>query len=826
MISDFVNGRCTSHTMEEELIDTFTPGTSGQPEYIGIDKTDMEKDLTQKFLRGEITFDEYSSEWYGKDDDDGEEKCDKPSPLPQTKKGSFMSRKKYARLSPALQGLMGEANIRFVRGEKDVAEKMCYEIIRQVPTAPEPYQTLAQIYEHDPEKTLQFSLLAAHLSPCDADEWMRLAALSRAKNDSKQEMLCYSKAIKAQPQQLELHMKRLDLLTALENISYPTSSLKVTRVKCYHTIVTSLDASQGETIMIYAKMAAKLYHSTNEIERALEVMEAAYKKCSCLFTLEDTNLYLELLIARKQYQTCIEVFVANAEVDIEAEIHTISENNKIEEQTHYLNCRIPNNLPIDLRSKLLVCFIHLAALNLVKILLDDFLKNNVEKAGDLYMDVEEALSSVGQHELALKVLEPLVKNKSFDLGAVWLKHAECLYNLGKQTEAVKSYYKVLEHAPQHSDARQKLFTILESENRIEDALAILQQDYKSTVSATILYQHCCALKKHNRLEKFLEVGEAMLSKTFMKFRQQEELRYVRLARGGADLIHNFRTSRGENPFHEDDLVFDSEETFKLTPTEEWMLFKELLQIAHSFKKYYIMERLSFGALMSKSLSSHQQEIEFYCVQACLLNKDYTNAITFVKDIAQRYKSIHSWNLLNIVNQAADEGLSLKQLQRIFQKESYHTLSSIIKNMFLGNAYLISGRYIGALKYHLEYHEKCQDSLSAFLIGADLLFLGSQRTVDKHHNLILQAMSYFFKYKELRKCDQEAYYNIGRAYQMLCINNLAIEYYEKGLACPPIAECAVHGVIDLTREIAFNLCTLYKDHSPQMARKYMMKYLVI
>jgi hypothetical protein len=42
---------------------------------------------------------------------------------------------------------------------------MCLEIIRQDPTIPEPFQTLATIYEESEEieKSLQFALIAAHL---------------------------------------------------------------------------------------------------------------------------------------------------------------------------------------------------------------------------------------------------------------------------------------------------------------------------------------------------------------------------------------------------------------------------------------------------------------------------------------------------------------------------------------------------------------------------------------------------------------------------------------------------------------------------------------
>lgn len=43
---------------------------------------------------------------------------------------------------------MGEANLRFARGEVELAKKMCFEVIRQSPNAYEPYLTLAQMHEN------------------------------------------------------------------------------------------------------------------------------------------------------------------------------------------------------------------------------------------------------------------------------------------------------------------------------------------------------------------------------------------------------------------------------------------------------------------------------------------------------------------------------------------------------------------------------------------------------------------------------------------------------------------------------------------------------
>lgn len=804
-------------------MDRSSPGKPGSSNY-NSESMELDNELTNKFLSGEMSFSEYSNEWYSQDDedlDDNNKSDDEPQQsIQRIDKGAI--RRRNLRLSAALLGLMGEANLRFVRGDVETAEKMCHEIIKQVPNAPEPYQTLAQIYEHDPEKSLQFNLLAAHLGPSDANEWLRIAALLKEKKDVRQEMVCYSQAIKADPQNLDIHLKRLELLQTLEGTKYPLTNVNVSRVKCYHKIVTSMPESAGEIIMKYTRLATTLYHNNQEIERALAVMAVAYKKCPTQFNLEDINIFLELLMARKQYQTCIEIFISNLGLDIEAEIQTVKNTEGvIEEQTNYLQCSMSQDLPIDLKSKIVICFIHLGSDNLVLTLLNDFLQNDVEKAGDLYMDIEEALSSVGQHELSLRLLEPLVKSNVFDMGAVWLKHAECLHNLGRESDAIASYYRVLKQAPQHPDARRKLFSLLEKKGCIDEALDVLHQNPKFVVSASLLHEECTALKKYGRMLKYLKAGEALLSKTFVRYRHQEELKIAFIMKGGIDLIHNFRISRGENPYHEDDIHFAEDETFKLTPSKEWDFYKELLGVACEHKQYFTMQRLSYGAMMSKSLTSHRLNIEFDCLKACLLAKDYQNAFRLIKEITVKNPSNRSWNLLNLVTHFIEENSHIKFLTRLFQREQY-----VVKSLFLGNNFLNSGRYLVGLKYFLEYYDQHRDPLSALLVAITILVMAAQRTVDKHNNLILQGLSYLFTYQNLRKCDMETNYNLGRAYQMLCINNLAIEYYERALSCEPIAECPQHGTINLTKEIAYNLHLLYKDNSPEMARKYILKYLVI
>lgn len=67
------------------------------------------------------------------------------------------------------------------------------------PLAYEPFSTLAMIYEdeEDAEKALQFGLIAAHLNPSDAEEWVRLAEMSLERQNVRQAIVCYTKGLRS-----------------------------------------------------------------------------------------------------------------------------------------------------------------------------------------------------------------------------------------------------------------------------------------------------------------------------------------------------------------------------------------------------------------------------------------------------------------------------------------------------------------------------------------------------------------------------------------------------------------------------------------------------
>lgn len=108
---------------------------------------------------------------------------------------------------------MGEANLRYARGDIENSKRMCYEVIRQEPEAYEPYVTLAQLYETSNLKKYKgFLMLANHLAPQNIAITSRLADVAVQEGNLIEAVRCYSRAVKADSRNILLHKKRLELL--------------------------------------------------------------------------------------------------------------------------------------------------------------------------------------------------------------------------------------------------------------------------------------------------------------------------------------------------------------------------------------------------------------------------------------------------------------------------------------------------------------------------------------------------------------------------------------------------------------------------------------
>ncbi|EFN71324.1 General transcription factor 3C polypeptide 3 [Camponotus floridanus] len=850
---------------------TSSPSCSSNKDIMDAEDQDMsltadeEEQLTKQFLNGELTFSEYSSRMDQDIDvetieNDNSRKNIEVDPVivqktaeqksidqqRTCKTSNVRQRKKRRILPPVLQGLMGEANLRYAKGEVELAAKICAEIIRQqVPTAPQPYQTLAMIYENDhPEKSLQCSLVAAHLSPKDADQWIRLANISLESNDIKQAITCFSKAIQASPKDISLYEIRAQL--------QEQNGDKKAYLRGYTRLIHQLEADDGEHILKYAKILAKHYMQENNNTQALEAMETIFVKCPDFITLEEVNIMTELLIALKQFNRCLDILVKYTDIQVryknkKAEQEEITNSIMSEEEEKLNNlkrkattsikdqnideiesCDVPDNVVVDLKAKFLITLIELGYIQIADELLPKFYTHeNPEISGDLFLDLAEALMDKKEFQRALVLLDPLVESSNFSLAAVWLRHAECWVGCNDMDKAIKSYEIVRKLSPQHLGARIALAKLYKEAEHYDKAIEVLYQDPESdTLDSDVIYQRMILLYKVGKYEQYLSSGMLLLSRHCVNIRRRSELSSLARStvRQRLESLKHARLEAGDTLEDEYAPIFAA--NTKLSEKTEFQLFLQMCKLAYKLKNYGFLQRICFTALTTHRFKKRNSHIVFLCLISCIHNEDSFHGYNIVREIVRVCQRSNSWNLLNIIIQRAQDSRHSRFIMRLLGREDVFSYLHIIH----ANNCLVAGTYKYALNGYISLFKVAPNALLALLIGVTQLQMACQKMSVKKNQLIIQALAFFKKYMQLRGKDgkQETYYNMARAFHQIGLFPSAIHFYKLVLEEDPGDLVKQHAnLLDLKKEAAFNLHLIYlQSENHLLARMYLENYITI
>ncbi|KAJ0062278.1 hypothetical protein NL108_002622, partial [Boleophthalmus pectinirostris] len=721
--------------------------------------------------------------------------------LNRESKKLMRERRNRSKLPRALRGLMGEANIRYARGEKSDAILMCMEIIRQAPMAYEPFSTLTMIYEDegDMEKALQFGLIAAHLNPSDCDEWIRLAEMSLEQDNIRQAIVCYSKAIKYDPTNVRYLWERCNLHMRLGEHRPCMDG--------YRKILSLLPMEEGEHFMQLSKDMAKSYYESNDLPAALGVMEEALTRHPDLVSDDIVNMAGELYIANKQYNKAVEVRVLNTmlswDLYILFDIALCFCSGKITE------VQVPDSVPVDLKAKLIVCLIHLHVFSPLEGLVASLIEQSAEEIGDLYLDVSEAYLEEGQYLLALPLLTSLVISEKYNLAVVWLRHAECLKALGHMDAAADSYSKVVEKAPQHLEARLSLATLLQQLGRPKEALKALEPMYDSETLAQdssaaqkasgaddkpemysrelkLLLHRSTLLKTQGQTEGYLDSMISMIS-MLLKVAMQRAKVSVRCVNISGETHLRLVKAQAPEPEitdHEAAYLDNTGKTNVLSKEDWWQLLLSCLFTLCEVHRYEETDLLVESAMEFYSFYDNKEkrrELEFIGLSATILDQNHYKAYNYIRLMLM--ENVNLPQLWNIFNQLTSKSLHQRHhrfcLRLLLKYPDNHALS-----VLCGHNAMVSGSFKHALGQYVQaFQTQPKTPLYSLCLGLTYFHMACQKYVAKRHALVLQGFSFLWRYVELRGECQESMYNIGRALHQLGLSHLAIHYYQKALSLP-------------------------------------------
>lgn len=791
--------------------------------------------LLKKFMNNEISYNDYvkkmgSMEESLDDVDDQSDYSDDSNDTPMdkmTKHGkrhaakaeTHHAKKTKRSLPPALQGLMGQANLCFARGDIAMAEKLCLEIIRQEPMAAEPYLTMSQIYEtSDEEKYNQLLLIAAHVNST-VFQWTQVAEVFLEKGNLKQASLCYAKATRCDPKDLSIRLKRLEILKELGDEKHV--------LHCTYCMLGFIPKEQHELLISQAKWVAQKYHQEGLVTKSLDAMLKAYSKVPQHFTKQDVHSLIELLIKNKQYRKCLNVLIFHTGLKLKIK-------QKGKDVYEFSDILIPDEMLMDLRTKMCICLIRLKAHNLIEILVGNVLKFiDIDDGGDCYLDIAEVLMHLERYQEALRLLDPLVKSKTFSLAAVWLRHAECLRAVNKFPAAINSYKQVVKMS-QHLDARLTLAALLKSEGRMEEALEALTQDPATEILDTeLLKEKCLLLKELGRIDEYLQDGYKMLLRHCVHLRSRHEVQIVSNFTRITDRLNELKNLRRNRNQEIDDIDAPQFSKGDNEPTiaDDWNLFIDLVSTAWKHRKYVQLQRLSFAAMSSRRFQSHIREIDFIGTVACLFNKEETYGYNKIREFLNTDRDKpRFWNLFNLIIYVTQDSRFHRFVMRLFERSTPYTVNiPPLVYMMIANYCLLSNSYKHALHHYDEIYRRYQPPLVAMLLSILYAQIANQKYTNKKQNLLVQAMNYMQIYQSTREPEAEAeiLYNTGRLYHQIGIVSVAKKYYEKALAVTnPFIEEHIE-LLDLKKEIAYNLHVIYKQSGNKlMARKMLYDHIVI
>ncbi|XP_031669463.1 LOW QUALITY PROTEIN: general transcription factor 3C polypeptide 3-like [Oncorhynchus kisutch] len=804
--------------------------------------------------------------------------------LNRENKKMMKERRNRSKLPRALRGLMGEANIRYARGDKEDAVLMCMEIIRQAPLAYEPFSTLAMIYEDqgDMEKSLQFGLIAAHLNPSDCEEWVKLADMSLEQDNIRQAIICYTKAIKYDPSNVRYLWERCSLY---EQVGEHKQSMDG-----YRRILNLLPPTDGEHFMQLSRDMAKSYYESSDLPSAMGVMEEALRRHPELVTDESINMAAELYIANHQHDKALQVLVQfcgivlergepkpdlaeeeNPEEEqekMESEENPEEEPNKMEaeeeeeqkkmeteeenpekekemkteEPGEVREVVVPDHVPVDIRVKLMVCLIHQHVYRPLDSMLTSLMEQSPEELGDLYLDVAEAFLDQGEYNSALPLLSALVCSERYNLAVVWLRHAECLKALGHMEVAVKSYNRVVQMAPLHLEARLCLSTLQQQLGRPLCALKALEPMYDPDTLAQdasaaqqelkLLLHRSTLLRSQGRLDDYLDTMLTMLAmllkvamtraQVCVKARMWAGVRHLRLVKVSKDLVSDI---------HDQEAAYQdiSGKTSVLSREDWWLLLVRCVCTLCEMKRFKEAELLVDSSLEFYSfydVKVKRKELEFFGLSAAFLDHNYRKAYDYIRlTLMEKQEWPMLWNVFNQVTLHSQDVRHHRFCLRLMMKNPDNHALCVLS----GHNALVSGSFKHALGQYVQaFRSNPDEPLYSLCVGLTFFHMASQKFVVKRHPLILQGFSFLWRYVEQRGPCQESMYNLGRALQQMGLAHLAIHYYHKALSFPPLTlEGIADDQVDLRREIAFNLSIIYQaSGNTEMVRHLINTYCTV
>ncbi|WAQ83693.1 hypothetical protein PtA15_4A141 [Puccinia triticina] len=408
-------------------------------------------------------------------------------------------------LSVEVSILLGKANLAFIEKKYEEAIPVFEEIVRIEPMCRMAWNNLGAIYQDmgDFERSSQFRIIGAHLTPKSADIWKELASESRQHGLLSQAIYCYSEAIKASKNDVESMWDRSYLLFEVGRSRQALAGyLAILKISPHNPDVlrevAQLCATTGETELPIKLLQDALKHYQSV------VISPSAEWLADGFGLEHIQMLVRLLIkSRSSSVTTAQPSDSSGPEDQEQiHQHYFETLKLIKQATRWLQGRLDPNRPDfldwdlleddreydpvrqsreawdylpdtryeesqtyplanELRTYLGICRLYIGDEDEAALHFDIIKSLGVEENAEFCMSIGDAYCECSQWDEALDFYHELAENDSTNNARLWHKIGRCYRHLGNLEGALECFEAVAETDPLDLIAKTQLAELYE-----------------------------------------------------------------------------------------------------------------------------------------------------------------------------------------------------------------------------------------------------------------------------------------------------------------------------------------------------------------------------
>lgn len=700
--------------------------------------------------------------------------------------------KRMGKIPMALRGLIGQAKMFMLKGNYNMAIKICVNILKECPNASEPFFTLSDIYEQtgNMKKSLEMAVIGNSLCCVASEDWVSLGETCEANNMLPLADFCLTKAIHKDRRNVDLHIKRASVL---ERLGTAKSAMYE-----YDRLLRKLRPDQKDSIITLSKLLVENFVKDNNYDRASNILMHVFSVFPNDIKPRDFVTCLNYLVKTKNYKKCLELLVEYYNLDFVADVNTDTSIKEI------IECDVPSAMPMLIRVKVIEILVQLKSFSVLPSIYEPVL--NLPEVSQLHLDVADVLLVSDQHKCAILFFKKLIdsKNETFDQHMIKIKYSNCLKTLGHLEQAVDGYNKILEVDPQQLKVKYDLYLTLKKLNRIEESLQILDMDKKENHDCRLLYEYASAIiNKDDMFQECLRVTNLLFSRHSLPVSTLREVKCM-LTLQNAENRHDTLLA-----FKKELYYFQKEKLLTVNPLpclkEEWDLLCKICSKCCEKNFHYEGLKMMLSAINSTLFVPHNYQIILNTLKFAFKTRAFKIGFMLCRYLLAKHPLAPQ--LANLFCFFINRCKAKKQAKFIFRLAAKYP-DNVALNLLDTNVFNDTYNYQLIFSRYTELLNKLENKNALyFMLGVSTLRLCTFRSGTQRHSLVTLAIGFLMKYKEHKgvEHEQECYFNIGRAYHQVGMPSKALHYYKLVLETEPFSEeyC-------LKTAAAYNLHLIYMD----------------